>query len=145
MPDETKQPIPPNEVPENAAATSSAGANSSSTDTDMELLKTQLAQMTETCKRTLADFANYKKFVEDQRKQTTSYATAEILKELLPLIDNLERAIAAMTELDPAHRQGIEAIYRQLTSMLEKRGVKKMETTGSAFNPALHEVLSRAR
>lgn len=113
------------------------------TDTDIELLKTQLTQMTETCKRTLADFANYKKFVEEQRKQAASFIAAETLKELLPIIDNLERAIQAMTELDPVHRQGIEAIHRQLTSLLEKRGVKKIETVGSTFNPALHEVLSQ--
>lgn len=118
---------------------------------DIELLKSQLDQsaaslteMTETCKRTLADFSNYKRLVDDQRKQATWFGTSGMITEILPIIDNFERALAHMTDLDNAHREGIEAIYRQLTGLLEKHNVKKIDTVGKPFNPLFHEVLSQA-
>lgn len=127
------QPIPAEPAPDSA-----------SPDSDMVMLKAQLDQMTETCKRTLADFSNYKRLVDDQRKQAAWFGTSGMIAEILPIIDNFERALAHMTDLDNAHREGIEAIYRQLTGLLQKHNVKKIETVGKPFNPLFHEVLSQA-
>lgn len=118
---------------------------------DIELLKSQLdqsaaslAEMTETCKRTLADFSNYKRLVDDQRKQAAWFGTSGMIAEILPIVDNFERALAHMTDLDASHKEGIEAIYRQLTGLLQKHNVKKIETIGKPFSPLFHEVLSQA-
>lgn len=144
MNDETNPPIPPADQPiptEGDLASSPAKGNP---DSDMELLKMQLDQMTETCKRTLADFANYKRFVEDQRKQAAWFGISGMMSEILPIVDNFERALTHMSDLDAAHKEGIEAIYRQLTAMLDKHNVKKIETIGMPFNPLVHEVLTQA-
>ncbi len=125
-PQNPPQPIPAEPAPED----------------DIELLRTQLSQMTETCRRALADLSNYKRFVEDQRKQAAWYGTAEILKDILPIIDNFDRALQHMSELDPQHREGVEAISRQLKAILQKNRVEKMETLGKPFNASQHEVLS---
>ncbi len=111
---------------------------------DVELLKGQLAQMTETCRRALADLSNYKRFVEEQRKQAAWYGTAEILKDLLPIIDNFDRALQHMAELEPQHREGVEAISRQLNAVLQKNRVEKMDVVGKPFDANMHEVLSQA-
>lgn len=110
----------------------------------IEKLQGELAQMTETCKRTLADFANYKRLTEEQRKQASWFGIGEIIRDILPIIDNFERALSHMQNLDTAHREGIEAIHRQLLALLEKNNVKKIETIGKPFDPMLHEVLSQA-
>lgn len=105
---------------------------------DIELLKSQLAQMTDTCRRALADLSNYKKFVEDQRKQAAWYGTAEIIKDILPIIDNFDRAREHVKD------EGIEAIYRQLTAILQRHQVQQIETIGKPFSATEHEVLSQA-
>lgn len=121
-----------------------SSSDSSSPDSDIELLKSQLDQMTETCKRTLADFSNYKRFVEDQRKQAAWFGVSGMISEILPIVDNFERAMTHMADLDAVHKEGIDAIYRQLAGLLEKHNVKKIETIGKPFNPLFHEVLSQA-
>ncbi len=105
---------------------------------DIELLKSQLAQMTDTCRRALADLSNYKKFVDDQRKQASWYGIAEIIKDILPIIDNFDRAREHVKD------EGIEAIYRQLTAILQKHRVQQIETIDKPFNATEHEVLSQA-
>ena len=139
MSDDTTPPINPAQpIP-----TESPTPDSIVPDSDIELLKSQLDQMTETCKRTLADFSNYKRFVEEQRKQAAWFGTSGMISEILPIVDNFERALTHMSDLDAAHREGIDAIYRQLTALLEKHNVKKFETIGKPFNPLFHEVLSQ--
>lgn len=139
MSDETN-PIEPTPQP---IPTEGTVSDASSPDSDIQLLKSQLDQMTETCKRTLADFSNYKRFVEDQRKQAAWFGVSGIMSEILPIVDNFERAMTHMTDLDAAHKEGIDAIYRQLAGLLEKHNVKKIETIGKPFNPLFHEVLSQ--
>ena len=128
--------LPPEPIP--------APTSDESAVQDIELLRTQLSQMTETCRRALADLSNYKRFVEDQRKQAAWYGTAEILKDILPIIDNFDRALQHMQELDPQHREGVEAIARQLKAILQKNRVEQIVTIGQAFNATQHEVLSQA-
>lgn len=140
MADESKAPpMPPTPPQDNSA------------EEDLEMLKSQLSQMTDTCRRTLADLANYKKFVEEQRKHASWYGTTEILKDLLAIIDNFDRAREHMRaaasadggkELSKEHREGIDAIARQLTAILEKNRVQKIETIGKPFDATQHEVLS---
>ena len=110
---------------------------------DIELLKLQLAQMTETCKRAFADFANYKKFIDEQKSNAAWYGTSQLFLDVLPIVDNLSRALAHMSELPEEHRTGLEAIQRQLTQLLEKHHVKEMVTIGMPFNPQFHEVVAQ--
>ncbi len=145
MSDDTQKPQDPknSKNPQQPIPDEGAQGNTQA-ENDIELLKSQLASMTETCRRALADLSNYKRFVEEQRKQAAWYGTAEILKDLLPIIDNFDRALQHMSELEPQHREGVEAIARQLKAVLQKNRVETIETVGKPFDANMHEVLSAA-
>ncbi len=90
-----------------------------------------------------ADFENYKKMVAREREMYEMYATEEQIKSLLPIIDNLEAAIASakQNEADPSFVKGIELIYANLVEVLGKEGLKPIKAVGEKFDPYKHEVL----
>lgn len=91
--------------------------------------------------RTTAEFDNYRKRVERERRDTVERAAESVLSELLPVADDLERALAAdaTSEAAQAYRRGVELIHRQVMDMLTRRGVKVIETVGRDFDPHLHQ------
>jgi molecular chaperone GrpE len=95
--------------------------------------------------RTAAEFDNYRKRVERERREYTEYATVELIKELLPLLDDLERAVAAEAGAGgpEAIRKGIELIHRRLLDVLARRGVAVIDPVGADFDPHLHEAVAR--
>jgi len=95
--------------------------------------------------RKTAEFDNYRKRVERERREYTEYATVELIKELLPLLDDLERAVAAEAGAGgpEAIRKGIELIHRRLLDVLARRGVTVIDPVGADFDPHLHEAVVR--
>jgi molecular chaperone GrpE len=92
--------------------------------------------------RTAAEFDNYRKRVDRDRRDQAEAATAEALTDLLPIIDDLERALKAPTGGDiEGFRKGIELIHQQMTELLRKRGVKPIEAVGSDFDPRYHQAV----
>jgi molecular chaperone GrpE len=95
--------------------------------------------------RTQAEFENYRRRVERERAETYARSRAEVVLELLPVIDNFERALASLEHSSndaESLRQGIELIHRQLNDALAKFGLEPVETVGHAFDPHLHEAVS---
>lgn len=92
--------------------------------------------------RTAAEFDNYRKRIDRERRDLSEFAAADVLFELLPILDNLERALQAPAppEAD-AFRKGAELIHRQMLELLRKRGVRPIETLGSDFNPNFHQAV----
>jgi molecular chaperone GrpE len=90
--------------------------------------------------RTAAEFDNYRKRMDRERRDLADYTAGEVMKELLPIIDNLERALQASAQDEPL-RKGVELIHRQMLDMLRKRGVKPIEALGSDFNPNFHQAV----
>jgi len=90
--------------------------------------------------RTAAEFDNYRKRVDRERRDLAEYTAADVLTELLPIIDNLERALAAAAEADPL-RKGVELIHKQMLDLLRKRGVKAIEALGADFDPNFHQAV----
>jgi molecular chaperone GrpE len=98
-------------------------------------------------KRTKADFENYRKRMSAEVLAATSRGKAEVLRDVLPVLDDLERAIQA-AGLDPegdsedglAH--GVLLVFRSLRDSLVKNGVEAVDPTGERFDPTLHEALS---
>jgi molecular chaperone GrpE len=88
-----------------------------------------------------ADFENYRKRVERDRQAAAFEAEASLLRQLVPTLDNLERALAAATQDSPL-RHGVELIRRELVALMESRGVAVEEPVGQAFDPELHQALS---
>jgi len=90
--------------------------------------------------RTAAEFDNYRKRVDRERRDLAEYTAAEVVSELLPIVDNLERALAAASEADPL-RKGVELILKQTLDLLRKRGVKPIEALGADFDPNFHQAV----
>ena len=94
--------------------------------------------------RTTAEFDNFRKRVERDRREMAERASEGVLLDLLPVVDDLERALAADAAGDgaEAYRRGVELIYRQLTDLLARRGVKPIDALGADFDPNLHQAVS---
>ncbi len=90
--------------------------------------------------RKTAEFENYRKRIDRERQQVTESAAADLIVELLPLVDDLERALKADvgTEGADAYRRGVELIQTKLMELLRKRGVRPIEALGADFDPHYH-------
>ncbi|HKY20863.1 MAG TPA: nucleotide exchange factor GrpE [Vicinamibacterales bacterium] len=92
--------------------------------------------------RQAAEFDNYRKRIDRERRDISQYAATEFLQELLPIIDDFERALRIDAAGAESYRQGLEIIHRALMEMLRKRGVTPIEAVGTIFNPELHQAVS---
>ena len=94
--------------------------------------------------RKTAEFDNFRKRTERERQALSEAAAADLLEELLPLVDDLERALKADvgTEGAEAYRRGVELIHRQLTDVLRKRGVRPLDALGADFDPHVHQAVA---
>ena len=94
--------------------------------------------------RKTAEFDNYRKRTERERQAFAEATNAEVLQELLPLVDDLERALKADATGDQAeaYRRGVELINKQLQEILRKRGVTAIEAVGADFDPHFHQAVS---
>ena len=94
--------------------------------------------------RKTAEFDNFRKRIERERQAVTESAAADLLEELLPLVDDLERALKADTGAPgtEAYRRGVELIHQRLLDTLRKRGVRPIEATGADFDPYYHQAVA---
>jgi molecular chaperone GrpE len=94
--------------------------------------------------RKTAEFDNYRKRTERERIQLSEAAAADLIEELLPLLDDMERALKADagTDATDAIRRGVELIHKQLLETLRKRGVKPIESLGADFDPHFHQAVA---
>ncbi|MBN2112371.1 nucleotide exchange factor GrpE [Candidatus Woesearchaeota archaeon] len=102
--------------------------------------KDSTKELIETLQRVQADFENYKKRVEKEKKEFTKIACSGIISEILPILDTFELALKN-TDDKEEFTKGVEMIYSQLFSTLEKIGLKPIESEGKKFDPYLHEAL----
>ncbi|HEY7501291.1 MAG TPA: nucleotide exchange factor GrpE [Vicinamibacterales bacterium] len=94
--------------------------------------------------RKTAEFENYRKRIERDRQSMAESAAADLVRDLLPLVDDLERALKAEAnaEAAEAYRRGVELIHRQLLEVLRKRGVTAIDAVGADFDPHFHEAVA---
>ena len=91
--------------------------------------------------RLAADFDNYRKRVAREHAELTARANERLVNELLPVLDDLERALEAAAEHEEAKlEEGVQLVHRSLASLLERHGLKEIDTDG-AFDPHVHEAL----
>ena len=105
-------------------------------------LRREIADLRDRSMRTLADFDNFRKRSERERQEARRYALLEPLRDFLAVVDNLERALTAQGSADDLKR-GVEMTLRQFQEQLRRHGVKEVPAKGAAFDPALHEAVSR--
>jgi molecular chaperone GrpE len=90
--------------------------------------------------RERADFTNFRRRIEAEKSQMWEQASGETIKKLLPVLDDLERALANRPAED-TWTDGVEMIYRKFKSILEKEGITTVEALGQPFDPNLHEAI----
>jgi molecular chaperone GrpE len=105
-------------------------------------LQAELADLRDRSIRTLADFENYRRLSERERDDLRRFAVGEALRDLLPVVDNLQRALAAGGTVEDL-KLGVELTLRQFTDLLRQRGVAEVPAVGSPFDPAVHEAVAR--
>jgi len=88
--------------------------------------------------RTLADFENFRKRSEREKNDYFKYAMAGVIKDLLPVLDNFDRALEHAEEGDDFHK-GVSLIYKQLFDVLRRHGLRIVEESGVRFDPNIHE------
>ena len=109
-----------------------------------EELEQQIGELTLDVQRTRADFENYRKRTEADKAATYQHGQAAAIMKLLPVVDNIERAIAHVpSELaDNKWAQGVASLVKNLEKSLDGMGVKRIDAkSGVAFNPEFHEAI----
>jgi molecular chaperone GrpE len=136
------------EVTESQPAAESAPVEVEQPNAELEALKNQLAEAESKASeykdgwaRSQAEFQNYKKRIERDNELTYASMKGDIVKKVLPVLDDLELALQNRPA-DNAWANGIELIVRKLQNMLESEGVKRIEAKGAAFDPNFHEAIT---
>ena len=127
------------DTPAEAEAEATGLAESVPAD-ELEALRRECSELRGALLRRRADFENYRRRVERDRGAAASEAEAEVLRQVLGTVDNLERALAA----DGTHsglREGVALTLRELQSLLESLGVAVVNPLGQRFDPALHQAI----
>jgi molecular chaperone GrpE len=128
----------PSDPPSNAQA---AGQTFSADE--VAKLRAEKDELTNTLVRRQADFDNYRKRVERERKEEARRGAGRLLHELLPVLDALERALRAHANPDDEYHKGVQLIHRHLWDTLSKNGLERIEAEGKQFDPHYHEAIER--
>lgn len=91
----------------------------------------------------MAEFDNYRKRVNREKADIIKNAAERVLLDILPIVDDFERALAATADSTESLREGMTLIYNKLIKYLEHNGVKAMDTDGKPFDPDFHEAIAR--
>ncbi len=116
------------------------GAGPSATD-ELDQIRREQHLCQERLLRTTADFDNYRKRTERERRELIEHAAIDLLTDLLPLVDDLERALAADAQEGESYRRGVEIIHKQMLDLMARRGVAGIEALGADFDPNLHQAI----
>jgi molecular chaperone GrpE len=122
----------------------SNGAEPEAAEPTLESVSAERDNFLDQLQRTLADFANYRRRVDQERVQAREFATRDLLRQLVPVLDDLKRALGSIPEenRDTAWVQGVQLIERKLVALLEREGVTPIDAVGQPFDPALHEAVA---
>lgn len=106
----------------------------------------QIEELKDKLMRQMAEFENFRKRSEKEKSQMFEIGAKSIIEKILPVIDNFERGLGAISEeeKDGAFAQGIEKIYKQMVTSLEEAGVTPIEAVGKEFDPNLHNAVMHA-
>ena len=109
-------------------------------DVELETLKAELATKNDQLMRTAAEFDNFKKRTEREKASVAEYAKAGLIKQLLPILDNIDRAAAADKE-SADYIKGIEMIVKQFEAIVANLNIEEIAKEGDTFDPNFHEAV----
>lgn len=138
------------EEAENAASESAEteAENKDSQDeaaAQIEKLTAELKEKEDRVLRLQADFENFRRRTSKEKEELSAVVTQGMLKDMLPLLDNFERAMAAEAKDGEAFQKGVEMIFTQFTEILKKNGLEHIEVEGQKFDPNFHQAVMRVQ
>ena len=107
------------------------------------VLEAELKEKNDRILRLQADFENFRRRTAKEREELAAVITQNILTDLLPLLDNFERAMAVEQTDVEAFQRGVEMIFTQLREVLDKHGLENIEAEGAPFDPNFHQAVMR--
>ena len=110
-------------------------------DLEIEKLKGELESKNDLLLRTAAEFDNFKKRTERERAGIAEFAKANLIKQLLPILDNIDRAALLEDKVSAEYIKGIELIVKQFEALSENLGIEEIAKAGDSFDPNLHEAV----
>lgn len=112
-------------------------------ESDLEVAQREAKENYDKFLRVYAEFENYKKRMEREKSEFLKYANEGLIKEMLVVIDNLDRAVAQARQNAETESlvEGVEMILRQIKEIMEKHGVRELRSLGEPFDPNLHEAM----
>lgn len=129
---------PPSDGPQAGAIIAEAAA------TESDTLRAKLAEQKDLNRRLVADFANFRRRTRQDAERQALAHKESFIHELLPALDNLERALASGPSPDSRQLlQGVELTVQQLRQLLRQHGIETQESAGQSFDPHLHEAVSQ--
>jgi len=118
------------------------------TRAELKRVEAENVELKDQLTRRQADFENYRKRVERERSETYNRVNADVATKLLPVLDNLKRALEAESSVESSESDefrhflsGVDLIYKQLNGVLEAMGVKPVPAVGEQFDPHIHEAV----
>ena len=140
----TRENINPEIMPEavDAETATKAATTETAATPPAETAESVRAELMDRILRLQADFDNYRRRTRQEQSELSAFVTQNLIKELLPIIDNFERALSSRPTDDPSgFGAGVEMIFRQLYGVLEKQGITTVDAVGSLFDPNRHEAI----
>ncbi len=110
---------------------------------DTAALEAQLKEKSDRILRLQADFENFRRRTAKEKEELAAVITQNLLTDLLPLLDNFERAMAVEQTDGEAFQKGVEMIFTQLREVLDKHGLENIEAEGKPFDPNVHQAVMR--
>ncbi len=144
---EVESQLPAEAVPAEGEAVSAetaqpAGLSLEELQKQLAEAQAQAAEYKEGWQRAIAEFQNYRRRVENEKNETYQVVLIDIIQRYLPILDDLERALAARPPELP-WADGIELIYRKWQALLEAEGVQRIPAEGAIFDPRFHEAIAQ--
>lgn len=125
------------------AETTASEEDAAALKAQVESLKTALEEKDNRVKRLQADFENFRRRTSKEREELANVVTQDLLKSMLPILDNFDRAMAAEQKDNESFQKGVEMIYTQLHETLKNAGLELIDTAGQKFDPNFHQAVMR--
>ena len=135
------------EAPPQDSGETQAGESEETAPEDVDAIRAkyeaELAEKENRYLRLQADFENFRRRTRQEKEELAAVVTQNLLKDLLPFLDNFERALAAENSDAESLRAGVEMMYKQLVEALKKEGLEYIETKDKPFDPNFHQAVMR--
>jgi molecular chaperone GrpE len=133
--------LPPAEGSEETGSATATTAAGSGAVSEVDKLRAERDALLDRLARLQAEFDNARKRAAREQQEFREFAAADVIKNILPVLDSFERALKAPAAGPDDLRSGLELIYRQFQDALQKMGVQPIESVGKPFDPRVHEAV----